>query len=263
MRLGRLAAVLVMASGLVALAAAPSPTEVEWAQRTLEQRKATRFRQQKAVGILGRAEGPAAAEALAKLMAELEAGALPPMLQLDVLEALAQRTEPALQTRLQAWRERQAQTPDVAARYGECLEGGDGEEGFRVFTEMPQAGCARCHRAAGVEGGAIGPDLNGLGGKTERIHMLEAVVAPNATIVPGFKHVLVELQDGETVSGVLQVEGAHDLVVVSLVDGARRSVPTAKVRARTELPSAMPPGFGEALTRRQLRDVIEYLAVGR
>jgi hypothetical protein len=40
----------------------------------------------------------------------------------------------------------------------------------------------------------------------------------------------------------------------------RRRSPKRKIKERTTVPSAMPPGLGDVLGKRGLRDVVEYLA---
>ena len=62
---------------------------------------------------------------------------------------------------------------------------GDVESGRRVFNDAARAKCASCHRVDGT-GGQIGPDLSGIGGKFDRIHLIESILHPAAQIVEGY-----------------------------------------------------------------------------
>jgi quinoprotein glucose dehydrogenase len=95
---------------------------------------------------------------------------------------------------------------------------------------------------------------------TERIYILESIVEPNAVIAPGFQNVLLTLKSGETVAGILSFETEDEVVITSVVDGKKRKVPAGEIKERTPLPSAMPPGFGVALGKRAIRDLVQFLA---
>lgn len=86
---------------------------------------------------------------------------------------------------------------------------------------------------------------------------------PNAVIAPGFDNVLVTLNNGDMVAGLLNAEDANEVTLASLVDGKKQKVKKADIKERTTVPSAMPPGLGDVLGKRGLRDVIEYLSTGQ
>ncbi len=117
----------------------------------------------------------------------------------------------------------------------------------------------RCHKIKG-EGGDVGPDLAGISAKHDRAYILQSIVEPNAVIAPGFDNVLVTLKNGDMVAGLLNAEDANEVTLASLADGKKQKVRKADIRERTPVPSAMPPGLGEVLGKRGLRDVIEYLS---
>ena len=135
------------------------------------------------------------------------------------------------------------------------------EAGRAVFEKRPEAGCVRCHSVDG-KGGQIGPELTWLRKATERAHILEAIILPNATIATGFDSVALKLKNGETVAGVVRGESATDITLASFADGKRRTVKLAKVTERTPLPSPMPPAFGQVLSKRAIRDVVQFIAAG-
>ena len=203
-------------------------------------------------------------EATKVLLAQFElfrAGKLPLALWLDLLEAASKRDHAGLKALLAERARELENTSDPLVRFRECLEGGDGEAGRVIFTEKPEAGCVRCHSVDG-KGGQIGPELTWLRRSADRAHLLESLIVPNATLAVGFQCALLKLKGGEEISGVISGEGADELTLTSVVDGKKRKLKTAEIIERTPLPSLMPPHFGAVLTKREIRDVIEFLAAG-
>ena len=78
---------------------------------------------------------------------------------------------------------------------------------------------------------------------------------------PGFGMVALTLKDGRTLSGTLKEEtpGSNGTLTLLLPDGKTGSVQLSDIATRTPAISAMPPMNG-ILTKRQLRDVVEFLA---
>jgi hypothetical protein len=62
------------------------------------------------------------------------------------------------------------------------------------------------------------------------------------------------------IAGLLSAEDANEITLASLIDGKKQKLKKADIKERTTVPSAMPPGLGDVLGKRALRDVIEYLA---
>ena len=155
--------------------------------------------------------------------------------------------------------EKRRDAKDALAKWRECLEGGDAKAGREIFAEKAEAACMRCHKVKG-EGGDVGPDLAGISAKHDRAYILQSITEPNAVIAPGFENVLVTLNDGEMIAGLLSAEDANEVTLASLADGKRQKVKKADIKERATVPSAMPPGLGDVLGKRGLRDVIEYLS---
>lgn len=78
----------------------------------------------------------------------------------------------------------------------------------------------------------------------------------------GYQCALLKLTSGEEISGVLTGASAEELILTSVVDGKKRKLKTNEIAGRTPLPSLMPPHFGAVLTKREIRDLIEFLAAG-
>lgn len=215
--------------------------------------------QQRTLRRLATEPGPEADREIARRLDELDAGKLPYALWLDVLEAAAKREDPALRARLAQRKRVEAASTDPMKQWRECLEGGDANEGREIFREKPEAGCIRCHRVE-KEGGEIGPNLAALSQRAQRIAILESIVDPNASIVPGFKNLLVKLKDGREIAGVVSAESTDLMTLTSPTDGKKTTIRTSEIVEETGLPSAMPPAFGQTLGKRAIRDLVEFLA---
>jgi putative heme-binding domain-containing protein len=203
--------------------------------------------------------GPEADREIARKLDDMEAGRLPLALWLDVLEAAAKRDNPALRARLAERARTEAASTDPMRKWRECLDGGDANEGREIFREKPEAGCIRCHRI-GNEGGEIGPNLTALSQRAQRIAILESIVEPNLSIVPGFSNLFVKLKDGREISGIVSAESTDLMTITSPTDGKKTTFRTSDIVEETGLPSAMPPAFGAILGKRAIRDLVEFLA---
>ena len=217
--------------------------------------------QQNALARLAAHTDPAADKVLLAQWERYRAGQLPVALWLDLFEAAAKRGNAALKAAL-AERERDLEkVKDPSGHFCECLEGGDGEAGRAIFTKKPQAGCVRCHSVDG-KGGQIGPELTWHRHTTERAHLLESLLVPSATMAAGYQCALLKLTDGGEISGVITSETTDELTFTSVVDGIKRKLKITEIAERTPLPSLMPPHFGAVLSKREIRDLIEFLAEG-
>ena len=188
-------------------------------------------------------------------MEQLLAGKVAAELQLDVLDAASKRD--ALKP-LVAKFDASLDAKDPIAKWKVSLTGGNAEEGRKVFHERAEVSCVRCHKLQG-EGGEVGPDLTGLAGRNGRDYVLTAIVHPNATIAQGYENVLVNLKNGQSYAGVIKSETAEELLLNSPEDGLVK-VKVGDIQSREKGLSGMPEGFGDLLTRQDLRNLIEYLA---
>jgi quinoprotein glucose dehydrogenase len=212
--------------------------------------------QQGAFEVLGRIETPAADALLVRELDRLQAGGVAPEVQLDLLEVARQRKSPVVTERLQRYL-KSLPSDDPLAEYRAALHGGDKEKGDELFWNSPVAICTKCHAIDG-SGGEAGPDLGKLSERMTREQMLEAIVLPNQTITPGFATLTVTLQDGAEQSGLLLAEDATS-VTLQTAAGEKLVFDKRTIKSRGEAVSAMPP-MGLVLGKRELRDLIEYLA---
>jgi quinoprotein glucose dehydrogenase len=194
---------------------------------------------------------------LDNVMDTLLDGTLPKELQLDLLEAAANSKSKAVATKLEAF-EKKRDASDPLAEYTETLYGGDAAKGKRVFLEKGSVACIRCHKVGG-ELTVVGPDLKGIADRKDRRYFLESILKPNAQIAPGFESVLLKLKGNMTVSGVLKKE-TSDLIVIADPNEGEQEIEKAEVVDRAKGMSPMPEGLEKMLTKRELRDVVEFLA---
>jgi quinoprotein glucose dehydrogenase len=208
--------------------------------------------------VLALAEsGPEAEPVLARLLDRLLAGEWPVPLRLELLEAAAKRVSPELRDRL-ARIEASRKKDDPLAPWRECLEGGDAAPGRQLFWFRVHASCNQCHRI-GEEGGTAGPPLDGIGAKQSREYLLESLIFPGKAIAPGYELVAVLLQNDAVETGRVTRESDAELVLVG-PDGQEKAIPKAKIKVARRGLSAMPDGLSRLLSRRELRDLVEYLA---
>ncbi|MEO0414989.1 MAG: hypothetical protein AAF226_08570, partial [Verrucomicrobiota bacterium] len=101
-----------------------------------------------------------------------------------------------------------------------CLEGGDAAKGKDIFFNHLAAQCVRCHKyEKGGKGSVIGPNLYGYGVNKSPEELMEALVAPQATIAKGYGNTSVTLKDGKTVSGTLKKDDKAKVVVQNATSG--------------------------------------------
>jgi quinoprotein glucose dehydrogenase len=208
---------------------------------------------------LGGLKSAAADEALAALIVEAKAGKVPIEDRLELIEAAEKHPAPRVKEAVTAWLAAEAGA-DKLGRYAFALRGGDREAGEKVFKEHAIAQCFRCHKVKG-EGGEAGPDLTGVGKRVDRRYILESVVDPNAKIAHGFDAVVCTLTNGDIKAGLLKTETPEALVLQPPVPAAPlETVKKADIKQRDTAPSGMPPGLGDLLTKRELRDVVEFVS---
>ncbi len=225
------------------------------AQGSLDVRRA-------ALGALAAIAAPETDARLLAALAALEQGSWPAELELDLLESAERRDSPAVRASFERVRSaREAGTPLGAL--APCTRGGDASRGRRVFFEDQAVTCLRCHRVGeegGTEtGGLAGPDLTQVGARLSREALLESVVHPNALLAEGFERWVLVLDDDSAVAGTILGEDANEVRL--LTPGEEELViERARVVERRRDLSSMPDGLGEKISRRALRDLVEYLA---
>ena len=131
--------------------------------------------------------------------------------------------------------------------------------GRKIFYENAAVACTRCHQIAGDGGGNAGPKLDGVATRNVREYLLESIVFPNQQIVPGFEAAALTLKSGDVLAGTVKAETAEEIVLLNPETGGDIRVAKAEIVTREKGLSGMPDGFGNLLSRQELRDVMEFL----
>jgi putative membrane-bound dehydrogenase-like protein len=134
---------------------------------------------------------------------------------------------------------------------------GDPRHGGKLFFDA-NIGCAKCHTINGL-GGTVGPDLTTVGSQFTRDLLIESVLYPSKAIREGYQQTVLELKDGDSISGAVKGESAD---TVTIQDAEARLQTVRKndiVRRTTSALSLMPEGLQTALSLTDFADLISYL----
>jgi quinoprotein glucose dehydrogenase len=211
---------------------------------------------QTALELLGNSPGNAVDPVLLMWLDRVSSGKAPKELSLEILEAAAKRKDPLIKSQLQRYNE--ARSSDPLANHSECLAGGDASAGKKIFFERADVACLRCHKLNGT-GGEVGPDLAGVGSRLSREDLLESILLPNNKITRGYENLVIKMKNGETHIGLLRAEDVENVIIESPEDG-RLKLPKAKIADLNLGLSAMPAEIASMLSKRDLRNLIEFLA---
>lgn len=191
-------------------------------------------------------------------MNKLAGDQVPESLQLDLLEAATLRDLPELKQAADQFRARQV-AGDLLARHRISLNGGDSERGREIVLGHRVGQCVRCHKVGNeLTGGTAGPDLHNVALRHDRMSLLQSLVDPSARIAKGFETVTLVMNDGKIYGGLIRSEEMGE-IVLEQPNGVRVTLKTADVDERSAPKSAMPE-MNRALSPRELRDVVEFLA---
>jgi quinoprotein glucose dehydrogenase len=213
--------------------------------------------QQMVLRTLANVDGPAVEQIQSQWMDRLLGGKVAPELQLDLLETAQESKSDAVKAKAKKYTDAKPKD-DLMAEYRESLAGGNVDAGRRIFNERQDVSCIRCHQAGGA-GGTVGPDLAGLASTKDRAYLMESILLPNKQIAPGFDAVTIKTKDGKSVGGILKSETDAE-IAVDVVDKGIVKVAKANVAGRSPGQSPMPEGLGKALSKQDMRNLVEFLA---
>ncbi len=173
---------------------------------------------------------------------------------LDLTEAIENTKDAGLAAKLEPLRGQGSESD----KYKEALYGGNRQQGRDIFLNNPTAQCVRCHSIGNEGGGLVGPNLKKIGDNLTREQILQSLIEPSVRIAPGFGNVSLILTDGQEVTGTLMHESAEE-IVLKTSEAEPLKIATLRIKKRDNFPSSMPPQ-GTILTKREIRDLVEYLA---
>lgn len=214
---------------------------------------------QDAVSILASMKSPEADEVLLDLLE----GAIQPGVESEFLLELLEVTRQKSDSRYKELLTRYEQTLDQSdplSLFRETLAGGDPALGEEVFFHRTDSSCRRCHRVSD-RGGFVGPELTHISKEKNREYLLESIIAPEKKIAKGYETVTLALSDGKIISGIVKSESDQEIV---LSNGGQKEVITKiskeDIEDESRGKSGMPLEFGKILSRRDIRNLVEYLS---
>ena len=219
--------------------------------------KGDKIERQQALAAMAEFTQPGVNAILSKALDKLLDGQLPADTHLDLIEAAKLRADGEIKSKLARY-EASRSKDDPLAAYQECLEGGDAENGRKIFFERTQVSCVRCHKVGGT-GGEVGPELTKIAEQKQRPYLLEAVVLPNKTIAKNFETAVILDADGRVHTGVVKLEDDKRIDLMT-AEGKLVSLSKDQIEERKEGKSAMPEDLTKHLNRSELRDLVEFLS---
>lgn len=209
--------------------------------------------QQKLLVVMSKLDKDKTESILHDLIHRLKEKKLSPNLNLELKEAVDATGSDKLKSELA---EIKPDNPMISAYY-DALYGGSWVDGRNLFNYNSTAQCVRCH-TVGSDGGKVGPPLTRIANTLSREQLLQALVDPSARIAPGYGSISLKLKGGQEVIGTLMKESDGELIIKTS-DAEPLVIPIARIEKRENLPSGM-PSVAETLTKREIRDIVEYLA---
>ena len=150
---------------------------------------------------------------------------------------------------------------DLESVANEKLHHRNYENGRNLFS---LGACFRCHRVRG-EGGMVGPDLTGAGGRFNNHDLLEAMIEPSKVISDQYQQTTFLLDDGRVIEGrIINLSGDNFRVLTDMFDPSKlEGVNRDKVELMQASPnSMMPKGLLNTLTEEEILDLMAFLRAG-
>ena len=141
------------------------------------------------------------------------------------------------------------------------LSGRNYERGKQMFSA---ALCFNCHRFD-QQGGAIGPDLTGVGRRFSLRDILESVVEPSKVISDQYAAIAIHTTDGRVVVGrIVNLSGDGMNINTDMLDPSKVvAVKRGQIEEIAKSPtSMMPAGLINTLKRDEILDLLAYLVSG-
>ena len=152
-------------------------------------------------------------------------------------------------------RESSADKQKEIARYKRMIQqgpAGDPSRGRAVFSRA----CQQCHTLFGV-GGQVGPDITG-SNRSDLDYILHNILDPNAEIPNDYRTSILSTTDERVISGIVRRQDENSVTMATANDLV--TVPRGEIESlyQSEL-SMMPEGLVDALSEREVKDLIAYL----
>jgi putative heme-binding domain-containing protein len=146
---------------------------------------------------------------------------------------------------------------NIKTQYASSMYGGNAQAGRNIFAGGGAMECMRCHKV-NWKGGDVGPDLSDIGRIHDNAYLLESIVDVGAAISPGYGTIVVNLKNGETISGIYQGEN-ENVIKLEREENLIEEVKLSDIDTMQRPMSGMPP-MTHFLDAYQIRDLVAYLA---
>jgi putative heme-binding domain-containing protein len=135
------------------------------------------------------------------------------------------------------------------------LPGGNSARGKAIVEG--KGGCLSCHRVLG-NGSRVGPDLSDIGIQRRIVELEQALVDPDAEILPDNRFVKVVTKDGTEIIGPLL---NIDTLTLQMMDSQEhlRFFQKADLREYSLVKKSPMPSYKGKLTTQELADLVTYL----
>lgn len=117
--------------------------------------------------------------------------------------------------------------------------------------------CLDCHRI-GEAGSRLGPDLSEIGNRRSPDVLQQAIVEPDAEVLPENRFVRLVTKDGTPIVGRLLNQDAFSIQLFA--SEQLKSYLKSNLREYTILEKGLMPSSQGKLTREQIADIVSYLA---
>ncbi len=137
--------------------------------------------------------------------------------------------------------------------------------GKQLFTSL---GCAQCHNMNNQASGLslpVGPDIDAAVKKYKHDPraLLHEILESSRNIDEKYRQVVVALEDGRTLVGVIESENESTLTILSGSPPQKVEIPTQSIDDRiSSSTSIMPSGLLNTLDKEQILDLLAYLLAG-
>jgi putative heme-binding domain-containing protein len=149
---------------------------------------------------------------------------------------------------------------DFEGEFAKVANGRNLSRGKEIYGSTQ---CASCHHF-GAEGGNVGPDLTGVGGRFQPRDILEAIIDPSKAISEQYASFMFTMKNGETAVGQVANEtNFYYDIIEDPIRGAHRQVGKSNLLKKEMNPvSLMPPGLINVLTKDEVLDLLAFLTSG-
>ena len=136
---------------------------------------------------------------------------------------------------------------------------GDPARGEKLYAG--KGACAQCHTLAG-RGGAIGPDLTGIGARTGAPYLRDALADPEVAVPDGFLQVEAVTKDGRRITGVRVNEDTSSIQMQDLAGNLHSLWKSELAKLDKQWGKSPMPSYRNVLTPTEIDDVVAYLLAG-